>query len=89
MDVLSKLLFGAFRALWFLLLESILWSIGWVALRIVTLGRYPTVGLSEECDIPYWKTLLVSLVGFGIVAGVIFWLTGWGPNLKELRLIWS
>ena len=45
------------------------WWIGWGALRLFTLGHYPSRGISEHDKYSGGFTLLVSLLGLVIVIG--------------------
>ncbi|MGH1540536.1 MAG: hypothetical protein ACRBHB_08950 [Arenicella sp.] len=56
---------------WDLFIESIGWTIGWYFYRIVTLGRYPAEGRSEQ-DETYWaKALFIEATGLLVLAGLI------------------
>lgn len=81
----SKTLFvGILRFLWWLgwdiLIETVFWAVGWLALRCVTLGHYPTERLGEQ-DAASWRTaFVVQVVGALVLAALIWLLSGAWPS---------
>jgi hypothetical protein len=79
-DTPKGLLLGVLRALWWLAwdfcFQTIGWSVGWCALRVLTLGRFPEERLGDVDETPPRKALFVELVGLVILATGIWALAG-------------
>jgi len=77
---LLRLFYYIFRGLlwlaWDLSIEIIGWSIGWGALRVITLGKYPHYQFSEQDKAPPWQAILIELFGIGILSLTVFALYG-------------
>lgn len=64
---------------WELLVETVFWAVGWLALRTLTLGRYPAERLGEQ-DAASWSTaFIVQAVGACLLATSIGVLSGAWP----------
>ncbi|MBT0959585.1 hypothetical protein [Denitromonas iodatirespirans] len=77
------LLVGVLRALWWLgwefMIETVGWSIGWCALRVLTVGRFPRERLSGQDDASGPVQCLVESVGLLCLAALLWRLTGEWP----------
>ena len=78
-----RLVIGVLRALWWLgwdfVIQTVGWTIGWCALRVLTLGQLPRERLGD-LEAANWGTALwVELVGLALLAIAIWWLTGQWP----------
>jgi len=62
-----RLFYYIFRGLlwlaWDLSIEIIGWTIGWIILRMVTIGKYPQFQLSEQDKVPLWQALSIEFLG--------------------------
>jgi len=61
---------------WDLSIVIIGWSIGWGALRIITLGKYPQHKFLEQNKASTWQAILIELFGIGILGLAVFILYG-------------
>lgn len=60
---------------WRLGWELLLYGIGWVMLRLLTLGRYPRQRALAPAVADFWDGQCVSLMGLcTVVAGLLAWL---------------
>lgn len=57
---------------WELVLEVVLWSVGWLALRTVTFGRYPREGLLELREAGRTTEAVVAVTGAGVLVALIW-----------------
>ena len=73
------------RALWWLGWDFCVrtggWSIGWVLLRAITLGRFPKEGIHQVDNAPWFLGLLVEVLGLLLLALSIFAVTHSWPRL--------
>ena len=64
------------RALWWLgwdfCIRTVGWSIGWVFLRAITLGRFPKEEIDHLDNAPWFLGLLVEILGLVLLAASIF-----------------
>lgn len=76
----AGLVLWALRALWWLAwdfcVQTIGWSIGWLFLRAVTLGRFPSEGIGSVDEAEWGTQLFVEVVGLSLLAWAIWWLSG-------------
>jgi hypothetical protein len=79
LDAPRGLVLGVLRFLWWLAwdfcVQTVGWSIGWCALRIMTLGRYPQERFDGVDDAETGPAFLVEIVGL-VVLAVGIWLLG-------------
>ena len=79
LDAPRGLVLGVLRFLWWLAWEvcvqTVGWSVGWCALRVVTLGRYPQERFGGVDDAETGTAFLVEIVGL-VVLAVGIWLLG-------------
>ena len=79
-DTPKGIVLGVLRALWWLAwdfcIQTIGWSVGWCALRVLTLGRFPEERLGDVDEAPPRKALFVELVGLVVLATGIWALAG-------------
>ncbi|RZU38334.1 hypothetical protein EV700_2264 [Fluviicoccus keumensis] len=82
-DLPKSILVGILRALWWLAwdfcVETIGWSIGWVALRVVTIDRFPKEALGGLDQANGFVASFVEVVGLVILATTIWLLSGLWP----------
>lgn len=83
---ISKSFFVRFlRALWWLAwdfwVETISWSIGWLVLRLITFGQFPSEPLSGVDQASTDLALLVEIVGLATLASMIWLLSGSWPRV--------
>jgi hypothetical protein len=75
---------GLLRALWWLgwdfCVRTVGWSIGWIFLRAITLGRFPAVRISQLDDSPVLIGILVEVLGLALLAACIFAVTQSWPR---------
>ena len=64
---------------WDLLVQTVGWSVGWLLLRVLTLGRVPRYRLSELDKVSWWYGLFVEMVGLAALAAVVWYLSGFLP----------
>lgn len=83
LDAPKGLVLGVLRVLWWLAwdvcIETVAWSVGWCALRLVTLGRYPQERFGGVDDARTGTAALVEIVGLVVLALGIWWLAGEWP----------
>lgn len=64
------------RALWWLgwdfCVRTVGWSIGWILLRTITLGRFPREGINQLDHAHWFLELVVELIGLALLALGIF-----------------
>ena len=84
LELLARPVFLLARFLLWLTLDflvlTIAWWIGWPILRLLSVGRFPHVGLGEYEDSGTLEAILACSVGFLILAAVIWYLStqfGW------------
>ncbi len=66
---------------WDLFFHTIAWVIGWPIWRLLTLGRFPHVGIGEYDESGTGEAILVCGVGLAVLGAVVWWLAvqfGWG-----------
>jgi hypothetical protein len=84
-DVPKSLLLGVLRVLWWLgydfLIQTIGWSVGWLTLRLLTLGGFPGEPINALHQVGTAKAALVELVGLITLACLILLLSGHLPRL--------
>lgn len=57
---------------WDLLFYSVAWSIGWPVLRVLTLGRFPHVGIREYDASGVGEAFIVCGTGIAVLVAVIW-----------------
>ena len=60
---------------WDLCFDRVGWYFGWPFLRIVTLGHFPQVSISEGDKVSLRCAIFVDLTGIGVVCSIIAILT--------------
>lgn len=84
-DLPKSLFVGILRAVWWLAwdfcVETIGWSIGWLVLRLITLGQFPREPLGGVDQARTSLALFVDLVGLLTLASLIWVLSGSWPSL--------
>lgn len=79
MDIVARPLLMVARGLlwlaWDLLVLTIAWSIGWPIWRMLTLGRFPHVGISDYESSGTGEAILVCSTGFAVLVGLVWWLS--------------
>jgi len=87
-DLLSKpvgLILSILRALWWLgwdfAVQTVGWSIGWIILRTLTVGRFPFERFGGVDEASGVHAFIVEFIGLGSLAAGIWWLAGQWPNL--------
>lgn len=78
--LLQMLLRAAWWLGWSLGVELIGWSIGWVVLRVLTLGRYPVEPLDAQEQASEGWAACVELLGLLVLGAVIWCLVGAWPD---------
>lgn len=67
LDLLRWPLLAVLRGLWWLAwdfaFQTVGWAIGWVLLRLISLGRAPAEGLWDVDRVSFGKALLVECLG--------------------------
>lgn len=83
-DVPRALTVGALRVLWWLAwdfcIETVGWSIGWLVLRSVTLGRCPRTPLHGLDNTGRAQAAFVESLGLATLAACLWLLTGHLPD---------
>ena len=81
----KSLVVAVLRGLWWLgwefYVQTVGWSIGWLFLRVLTLGRFPEEGLGEVDGASPLRALLVEVTGLALLAFCTWWLTSEWPHL--------
>lgn len=82
---LSTSIFAAvFRVLWWIirdfLLEKVLCSLGWVALKLLTFGRYPGHRFGENDAAGRGIQFLEMVTGIFLLGVFVWFLSGAGPR---------
>lgn len=74
---LLRLIVLLVRGLWWAahdwIFETICWGTGWLVLRIVTLGRWPTVGIAEPHKMGDADAMLIALLGLAVLVASGYW----------------
>jgi hypothetical protein len=70
-------LFGtAFRLLrwlvWDFACEWLAWIVGWGCCRLLSVGRFPSVGLGQVDQAGWWEELAVIVVGWVAILGAVW-----------------
>lgn len=60
---------------WDFFVHTILWMIGWPVWRLLTLGRFPHVGIREYEDAGAIEALMVCAIGLAILLGALWLLS--------------
>ncbi|HEX5276660.1 MAG TPA: hypothetical protein VFW42_03210 [Fluviicoccus sp.] len=85
LDLPRNVIVGILRVLWWLAwdfwVKTIGWSIGWLVLRVVTLGRFPREALGGFDQASGFVASFVEIVGLVILAAMIWRLSGFWPRL--------
>jgi hypothetical protein len=59
---------------WELMFSTIGWSVGWCVIRVISLGRLPSVSIRDEEHYDLLPRILVELVGLGSLFAACWWL---------------
>lgn len=57
---------------WDFLFLTIAWSIGWPIFRVLSLGRFPHVGIGDYEESGTGEAFLVCSVGFAVLTGTVW-----------------
>ena len=68
---------GLFWLAWEFLIHTIGWSIGWTLCRLISLGTFPKVQISELDDTPLSIAIIVEIIGLAFLVCIIYWLTNY------------
>lgn len=69
---LLRLLRGLWWLGWDFCVRTVGWSIGWIVLRALSLGRIPDAGINQLDDTPWLHGLLIETLGLGLLAISIY-----------------
>jgi hypothetical protein len=85
LDLPKSFFVGILRGLWWLAwdfcVEIIGWSIGWLVLRLITFGQFPSEPLGGVDQASFGRALFVEVVGLVALASAIWLLSGNWPQL--------
>ena len=56
------------------LYDIVCYAIGWLALRLISIGKYPHEGIGEGMNDPEGRESISSIVGAGIIIAASLWL---------------
>lgn len=85
LGVPKSVLIGLLRFLWWLgwefFVETVFWTVGWLTLRALTLGRYPQERFTEQDAASGFAAFVVQVSGALVLAFAIWLLSGAWPHL--------